>query len=79
MPVEFKKGMRVCYQGNTGEIDFIDNMYIRIKLPASPGRGHPLLLVFPEYWHEVEILEDMEVENPIDTYHSQDGRYSDPQ
>jgi len=52
--------MRVCYHGNTGEIDFIDNMYIRIKLPASPGRGNPLLLVFPEYWQEVKILDNIE-------------------
>ena len=47
------------YRKNTGVIDFIDTAYIRIKLPAAPDRGNPLLLVFPIHWKEVEILDEI--------------------
>jgi len=56
MSHKFIVGMRARYRGNTGIIDFIDTAYIRIKLPAAPNRGEPLLLVFPHSWKDVEIL-----------------------
>lgn len=59
MSRKFKVGMWACYRKNTGVIDFIDTAYIRIKLPAAPNRGNPLLLVYPCYWKEVEILDDI--------------------
>jgi hypothetical protein len=59
MSHKFKVGMWARYRKNTGVIDFIDTAYIRIKLPAAPDRGNPLLLVFPIHWKEVEILDEI--------------------
>lgn len=56
MSHKFVVGMRARYRKNTGIIDFIDTAYIRIRLPTAPGRGEPLLLVFPHSWNDVEIL-----------------------
>lgn len=58
MSHKFVVGMRARHRENTGIIDFIDTAYIRIKLPAAPGRGEPLLLVFPHSWNDVEILDN---------------------
>jgi len=58
MSHKFVVGMRARYRKNTGIIDFIDTAYIRIRLPAAPGRDEPLLLVFPHSWNDVEILDN---------------------
>lgn len=55
----FSLGMEVSYHGKCGIVDFIDDAYIVIKLPAaSPKRSHARLIVYPEFYKKVEVLKD---------------------
>lgn len=54
----FDIGDEVNYDGNVGIIDFVCSRYIRIKLPNTPGRDHPRLIVYKEFQDQVKILED---------------------
>ena len=54
----FDLGMEVDYDGDIGVIDFICPRYIRIKLPNSPERSSPRLVVYREFQDRVKIIED---------------------
>ncbi len=46
----------VLYMGKRGMVTFVDELYIVVTLPASPGRDYPRCVVFPEYQHQVKHI-----------------------
>ena len=87
---EFKKGQKIRWKEEIGEVNFIDKMYITITLrrwKKSPELaehscypyGEVNLLCNNIYWDELELQTNTEEQtNSADMYKSQDGRYIDP-
>ena len=88
---EFKKGQKIRWKDETGEVNFIDKMYITITLhrwkkPPELAKGscYPYgevnLLCNNIYWDELELLNDTEEKEIASAmYKSQEGRYEDVQ
>jgi hypothetical protein len=52
----FSEKTEVTYRGMYGVIDFICNSYVVIQLPPAQGLNPARLIVFREYYKEIEIL-----------------------
>ena len=88
---EFKKGQKIRWKEETGEVNFIDKMYITITLRrwkkdpelakhSCYPYGEVNLLCNNKYWNELELLNDAEQEqSSVAMYKSQEGRYGDVQ
>ncbi len=56
--MEFKKGMNVCYHGDCGVIDFVDEFYIVIQIPQHiENLNNPRLCVPPWFYGKVVVNE----------------------
>ena len=87
---EFKKGLKITCGDDTGEVNFIDKMYItltthRWKKPPELAEGscYPYgevnLLCNNKYWDELELQSNTEEQQSSSAmYKSQEGRYIDP-
>ena len=42
-------------------------------------KNHVLLLCYHYHWHELEYVKNRRVDMNVAMYHSQEGRYADPQ
>ena len=88
---EFKKGQKIKWKDEIGEVNFIDKMYITITLrrwKKSPELaehscypyGEVNLLCNNIYWDDLELLNDTEEKEITSAmYKSQEGRYEDVQ
>ncbi len=53
----FSEKTEVTYRGMFGVIDFVCDSYVVVQIPsASSGRNPARLIVFREYYKEMEIL-----------------------
>ena len=80
----FKHGDIVEFRGDRGFVNFYDKhspyFTLCVRQWEDPGKMHGVsqcnLLVYRSHWDEVKMIEPAPV---VDTYHSQEHRYSDPQ
>jgi hypothetical protein len=56
----FSEGMEVKYKNLFGVIDFIDDEYLVIRLPAAPKRSSARVVVFNSMKKHIEVLKDSE-------------------
>jgi hypothetical protein len=56
----FSEGMEVKYKNLFGIIDFVDDEYLVIKLPAAPKRSSARIVVFNSMKNQIEVLKDSE-------------------
>jgi hypothetical protein len=57
----FSEKTEVTYRGMFGIIDFICEKYIVLQIPAASANTNPArLIVFREYYKEIEILKASE-------------------
>ncbi len=52
----FSEKTEVTYKGIFGVIDFVCDSYVVVKLPPAPNLNPARLIVFREYFKEIEIL-----------------------
>jgi hypothetical protein len=52
----FSEKTEVTYRGMFGVIDFVCDSYVVVQIPSVKNRNPARLIVFREYYKEIEIL-----------------------
>ena len=85
---QFKIGVTIKYDNIIGDVQFVGDDYITFCVSERPTTcGHSLhptckvaMLVYTKQWKDCELVTNSQQGQRLaDLYHSQEGRYGDPQ
>ena len=77
-PSPQKRGWRKAEHYITIEIG-VKNMSPEVAQTSLHNKHHVLLLCYHYNWHELEYIKNRRDDANVQMYHSQTGRYADPQ